>query len=254
MPVLPKPVCESIFLQSVNTYTYMPPGHVVTPDCYQPRAALQSIESMIPADILALQSFHELSFAQDMLDIYQPYAAIQSAGPVVPLEALAVQYITLDDEDLNECHEFLVFPEEPLCGDPEMAKGLADPLTSEADEVGHTNAAESVLNSTHTKMDTSFVTRAGHSQPLVGAASLATNSIQPTSHAFGSYARHNHECVECGHLYDRVQRARDCANRDRGLTPYVCGARCGRLRWYGCSSYTPEGPTLIRGQHQSLQL
>ncbi|KIM20987.1 hypothetical protein M408DRAFT_117721 [Serendipita vermifera MAFF 305830] len=111
-----------------------------------------------------------------------------------------------------------------------MAKGLADPLTSEADEVGHTNAAESVLNSTHTKMDTSFVTRAGHSQPLVGAASLATNSIQPTSHAFGSYARHNHECVECGHLYDRVQRARDCANRDRGLTPYVCGARCGRLR------------------------
>ncbi|KIM21826.1 hypothetical protein M408DRAFT_333209 [Serendipita vermifera MAFF 305830] len=94
-----------------------------------------------------------------------------------------------------------------------MTKNLVDPLASEAGIVGHANAVESVpLN---IPMDT-------------GAASLSTSPGQAISHASGPHARRNHECSECGHLYDRAQRARDCANKDRGLTPHACRSQCGR--------------------------
>ncbi|KIM27612.1 hypothetical protein M408DRAFT_167835 [Serendipita vermifera MAFF 305830] len=40
--------------------------------------------------------------------------------------------------------------------------------------------------------------------------------------------RKRYKCAICNRSYDRDQRARDCANKDLGLTPYVCGNRCGR--------------------------
>ncbi|KIM21824.1 hypothetical protein M408DRAFT_299829 [Serendipita vermifera MAFF 305830] len=138
-----------------------------------------------------------------------------------------------------------------------MAINLADLLTSEASAVGHPSTVESVRPITQVGIDTSLVTNGQAQTESIGrTASSATGIAQTMPPVSGSHVArryNNYGCVVCGHMYDRAQRARDCANRDRGLTPYVCGAECGRMNWYVCS-HCLEEPAFIRGQHQSLQL
>ncbi|KIM25677.1 hypothetical protein M408DRAFT_26002 [Serendipita vermifera MAFF 305830] len=48
--------------------------------------------------------------------------------------------------------------------------------------------------------------------------------LAPSRSRKSSQARH--VCAVCSRSFDRTQRAHDCANRDLGLEPYVCGGRC----------------------------
>ncbi|KIM29978.1 hypothetical protein M408DRAFT_99741 [Serendipita vermifera MAFF 305830] len=61
-------------------------------------------------------------------------------------------------------------------------------------------------------------------------ANPSTSSVQPAPLTSGSHAcrRYNYICEVCGRPQDRAERARDCANKDRGLMPHACGGQCGK--------------------------
>ncbi|KIM20989.1 hypothetical protein M408DRAFT_117749 [Serendipita vermifera MAFF 305830] len=115
-----------------------------------------------------------------------------------------------------------------------MAISLADLLANGADEVGHPNAVDPTPSRTQMEVDDRFVISVG-TQPdsLASATSPSTDPVQVTQSGGSSHAHrtYKYECTVCGHSYDRAQRADDCANRDNGRKPYVCGSRCGRMNW-----------------------
>lgn len=154
---------------------------------------------------------------------------------MAPVEAAVFPYINLDEEDLDGCQDCLALYRDLVLKDPEMAMSWADLLASGAGAVGHVKALETVLPIKQIEVDTSVVTSAdAQSESYVGATSPSTDSVQATPPASNSHARrrYNYYCEVCGHSYDRAQRARDCANRDTGLTPHACRSQCGRMNWY----------------------
>ena len=60
-------------------------------------------------------------------------------------------------------------------------------------------------------------------------------SVPSLSNLGTSYA-HDCVCTHCGKEFDRHTRARDCRNRDLGLTPHKCLGRCGVVGWLAKSS------------------
>lgn len=84
---------------------------------------------------------------------------------------------------------------------------------------------------TEMDIDATLITnKDSQSEPPVKGTRLSTENLVslPTPVASGSHGPQRHMCVVCGHRYDRVQRARDCAYRDRGLKPYACDGQCGK--------------------------
>lgn len=65
---------------------------------------------------------------------------------------------------------------------------------------------------------------------VFGAGSATKRPLAPSRSRKSSQARH--VCAVCSRSFDRTQRAHDCANRDLGLEPYVCGGRCETANWY----------------------
>lgn len=80
------------------------------------------------------------------------------------------------------------------------------------------------------------VPNASMASPSFGiSVSLASASLPAMmSVAYGPPVRrqYKHRCLECGNTFDRARRARDCANKNLGLTPFACRGRCGKLNWY----------------------
>lgn len=70
----------------------------------------------------------------------------------------------------------------------------------------------------------------GASKPGMSKVGAEANTTLVTSGS-NTGRRKRYKCAICNRSYDRDQRARDCANKDLGLTPYVCGNRCGRTNW-----------------------
>lgn len=208
----------------------------VTSNLYQPYVVLQSIGPMVPSGTLAHQGFHDPNLAQDGIaitpDFYQPNVALQRNEPTVSTETLGIPYIVPDYEDMDRCKDCLALYDDLVHKDPEMAISLADLLADGAGSFGSQNAVEPIPLITPVKGDTDLDTST-ETQPdtLVDAAGPFTDSVQAAPQASTSHTRrrYKYECVVCRHWYDRAQRARDCANRDRGLTPYVCSSRCGRM-------------------------
>ncbi|KIM20107.1 hypothetical protein M408DRAFT_30647 [Serendipita vermifera MAFF 305830] len=73
------------------------------------------------------------------------------------------------------------------------------------------------------------------SLPAVVATPALASTSSPTTHTTPSPAsshtpsQKRYRCAICSRSFDRIQRARDCANKDLGLTPHVCGSRCQKL-------------------------
>ena len=44
--------------------------------------------------------------------------------------------------------------------------------------------------------------------------------------------RRSYQCVKCGKLYDRRDRAESCENVKLGLRPYECKGGCGTEGWF----------------------
>jgi hypothetical protein len=44
--------------------------------------------------------------------------------------------------------------------------------------------------------------------------------------------RPSYQCVKCGKLYDRRDRAESCENVKLGLRPYECKGSCGTEGWF----------------------
>lgn len=113
-----------------------------------------------------------------------------------------------------------------------MAISLADLLASGPYVFGHPNRVETITPIPEIIFDANFIANA-HRQldSLAEDTSPSTNSIQMTPSTSGSHARrryNNYHCVVCSRPYDRAERARDCANRDKGLTPHTCGGQWGK--------------------------
>ncbi|KIM25569.1 hypothetical protein M408DRAFT_208513 [Serendipita vermifera MAFF 305830] len=109
-----------------------------------------------------------------------------------------------------------------------MAISLTGLLANGTDAIKHPHAIETVHSSPGISTSADL-----QSESLVEGSSTSTNSVQPTPPASGSYGcrRYNYNCEICGRPHDRAERARDCANRDKGLTPHVCGGQCGKVDW-----------------------
>ncbi|KIM25571.1 hypothetical protein M408DRAFT_26120 [Serendipita vermifera MAFF 305830] len=130
------------------------------------------------------------------------------------------------DESLDDCQECLALYHDLVRTDPEMAISWTDLLASGATALAYPDSVETAPPAIATDSNSDH-----HSEPLVEETSPSTNAAQPTPPSSGSHAhrRYNYHCAVCNHPYDRAQRARDCANRDRGLTPHACGGLCGVL-------------------------
>ncbi|KIM25843.1 hypothetical protein M408DRAFT_25956 [Serendipita vermifera MAFF 305830] len=57
------------------------------------------------------------------------------------------------------------------------------------------------------------------------APALPLDSGLPTT---SQHVRREHPCIQCGKIYDRKTRARDCRLQDFGIMPYQCAGRCER--------------------------
>ncbi|KIM25573.1 hypothetical protein M408DRAFT_208561 [Serendipita vermifera MAFF 305830] len=101
-----------------------------------------------------------------------------------------------------------------------MAINLTDLLESGPGAVGQTDTAEAVPPITNANRQ---------SNSLAEETSPSTNFASPTPPVDGPHdrRRYNYYCVVCGRPHDRAERARDCSNRDLGLTPHACGGQCG---------------------------
>jgi hypothetical protein len=44
--------------------------------------------------------------------------------------------------------------------------------------------------------------------------------------------RRSYQCIKCGKLYDRRDRAESCENVKLGLRPYECKGSCGTEGWF----------------------
>lgn len=116
-----------------------------------------------------------------------------------------------------------------------MAISLADLLASGPYVFGHPNRVETITPIPEIIFDANFIANA-HRQldSLAEDTSPSTNSIQMTPSTSGSHARrryNNYHCVVCSRPYDRAERARDCANRDKGLTPHTFSGGTGLDKW-----------------------
>ena len=62
-----------------------------------------------------------------------------------------------------------------------------------------------------------------------------SSSVPPSLNLDTNYAE-DCVCAYCGKIFDRPTRARDCRNRDLGLTPHKCLGMCGVVGWSATSS------------------
>ena len=111
----------------------------------------------------------------------------------------------------------------------EMVLGLADLLSSVPD----TSDIEIDQDETSSPgMDQATLDQEEESPP---AASTSSSSLVAGPSNTVSRVHHRnkiHQCIVCGTQFDRFSRARDCKNKDLGLTPHACGGRCWRVNWY----------------------
>ncbi|KIM20104.1 hypothetical protein M408DRAFT_30644 [Serendipita vermifera MAFF 305830] len=71
-----------------------------------------------------------------------------------------------------------------------------------------------------------------------GAIVSPIANTTPLPSGFHVHGQKRYSCAFCPRSFDRIQRAGDCANKDLGLAPYVCGNRCQKLN---CTkAYTSE--------------
>lgn len=139
---------------------------------------------------------------------------LQSAGSVIPNPTLFFSYAFHNDENLDDCTECLSLYHDLVRTDPEMAINLTDLLESGPGAVGQTDTAEAVPPITNANRQ---------SNSLAEETSPSTNFASPTPPVDGPHdrRRYNYYCVVCGRPHDRAERARDCSNRDLGLTPHA---------------------------------
>lgn len=64
-----------------------------------------------------------------------------------------------------------------------------------------------------------------------GAIVSPIANTTPLPSGFHVHGQKRYSCAFCPRSFDRIQRAGDCANKDLGLAPYVCGNRCQKLNW-----------------------
>lgn len=131
---------------------------------------------------------HGIGFRQGLIDIYDP-----------PIE----NYLTID----------------PAFLDPQRSFDLSAPSATKRRQ-SITGGQFHSISSTRKKQSLATIKKGPGASPKIALST--SNSGPRTRHA------HNHQCKICGYLYDRAERARDCAYRDIGWTPYICGGRCGR--------------------------
>ncbi|KIM22285.1 hypothetical protein M408DRAFT_291639 [Serendipita vermifera MAFF 305830] len=110
---------------------------------------------------------------------------------------------------------------------PEMSIDLMDLPPSTADAAKDSTIVENDQPSLRTgRQLTPTVGPSSSIIPSTNGTNATTNCPETTT-APTSSTRMRYYCVECGHPFNRLQRARDCAYKDLGLTPHICGGRCG---------------------------
>lgn len=125
--------------------------------------------------------------------------------------------VVLYDKNLDDCKECLALYEDLVRADPELAISWMDLFATGPSAAGYPDTTEMVTN---------VNSIANEDRPLDSTteeANPSTSSAQPTPLTSGSHVcrRYNYSCEVCGRPQDRAERARDCANRDRGLTPHA---------------------------------
>lgn len=105
---------------------------------------------------------------------------------------------------------------------PEMAICWADILPSIADAAERLQVIDGDHHTPDTDSQSSPITG---TQPSLVASTTDTDTptASPASTLLAStrtYSPPRYICAECGHPFDRAQRARDCANKDLGLSWY----------------------------------
>ncbi|KIM30280.1 hypothetical protein M408DRAFT_328318 [Serendipita vermifera MAFF 305830] len=181
-------------------------------------------------------------------DSYPPHVVRDSAGLAVPGPTFFFPYVpchdvAIDGDGLYSCQECLALYHDFVRTDPEMAISLEDLRTNGMDVIGHPSSVEATLPAIDMSTDTSPLTNEDRqSESLVEETSPSTNSTSPTPIISGSHAhrRYNYQCVVCGQLHDRAERARDCANRDEGLKPHAFSGGPSVDKWGSPKSYSLE--------------
>lgn len=184
------------------------------------------------------QNVHDPNPAQDELSVtsnfYLPGSMLQNTGPII----LGPTHFFVHSENSDG---YVALYDNRVRVDPDTAISLTSILANGTDVVVVPNVIEA--NSHTTDTDTNANRQ---SESLLEDSSSLTNSSQPAVSAPGSHARrrYNYNCVVCNQPYDRAQRARDCANRDRGLTPHACSGQCGIVNWFVLCLHFPADPDL----------
>lgn len=168
-------------------------------------------------------------------DSHLPWVVLQGvglgeSGPTLFFPHILHNDVGVYDENLDDCQECLALYHDIVRKDPGMAISLADLPVSGGGTVGAPDAVEAIPPIANMEKNiNSFTDEGRKSEFFVEEVILAANASQPMPPASGPHARRrlNHTCVVCGHPHDRAERARDCANKDRGLTPHACGGQCG---------------------------
>lgn len=137
-------------------------------------------------------------------------------------------------EEYRCCEECIRAYYDFVCTYPEMSIDLMDLPPSTADAAKDSTIVENDQPSLRTgRQLTPTVGPSSSIIPSTNGTNATTNCPETTT-APTSSTRMRYYCVECGHPFNRLQRARDCAYKDLGLTPHVCGGRCGStVTWYG---------------------
>ncbi|KIM20105.1 hypothetical protein M408DRAFT_30645 [Serendipita vermifera MAFF 305830] len=86
---------------------------------------------------------------------------------------------------------------------------------------------------TESGIDPAYIARVDNQPAIVAGGTISSTSLPATYTTISPSVSHTpsqkrYNCAVCPRSFDRIQRARDCANKNLDLRPYVCGARCKR--------------------------
>lgn len=110
------------------------------------------------------------------------------------------------------------------------------PITAEVQPFPEAREISSIYNSslTPTSDGLVFSERYRHPQETLETLDCPANTQSVSHELLGTnqQTRQKHLCPQCGKVYNRRSRARDCRYQDLGATPYQCEGQCGDIQWY----------------------
>ncbi|KIM19551.1 hypothetical protein M408DRAFT_31118 [Serendipita vermifera MAFF 305830] len=176
------------------------------------------------SDLAQPQNAPEFIYPIEPPESYYPFFLLQGRAPATPRdENVLPSNRSFYENDCKGCPDCGKLHDEIIEKFPELAMDECNLPPKPAEPIGMVNTALGAVTQC-LRINLAFMVHtdtspASFDQAVVAATCSPEANTTPVTSGSSTSWRKRYKCAVCNHPYDRDQRARDCANKDLGLTP-----------------------------------